>query len=97
LHIPFSTTLNGIDVWNKYSNIINDQDEDFVKNKIQMKKIQSLMSLFTFSIFPSGKDYEVIRTYGREEYGYLYLESNKDIYSFENGINTAFFSESNFL
>lgn len=97
LHIPYSTTLNGTDVWNKYSAIINDQDEDFVKNKIQMKKLQSLMSLFTFSIFPNGNDYQTIRTYGKEAHGFLYLEAFQDIYSFEDGINTDRFLDSNFL
>lgn len=97
LEIPYSAVIKGTDIWSKYSAIINDQDEDFVKNKIQMKKLQSLMSLFTFSIFPSGNDYETIRTYGNEEYGFLYLEAFQDIYSLESGINTEHFSESNFL
>ncbi len=97
LEIPYSEVIKGTDIWTKYSAIINDQDEDFVKNKIQMKKLQSLMSLFTFSIFPSGNDYETIRTYGNEEYGFLYLEAFQDIYSLESGINTEHFSESNFL
>jgi len=97
LEIPYSTVLNGTDVWNKYSAIINAQNEDFVKNKIQMKKLQSLLSLFTFSILPNGKEYDAIRTYGKDEYGFLYLEAFRDIYSFENGINTNCFSDSNFL
>lgn len=97
LYIPYSTTLNGIDVWNKYVAIIQNQDEDFIKNKIKMKKLQSLMSLFTFSIFPNGNDYGTLCTYGKEEYGFLYLETFKEIYSLENGINTECFSESIFL
>jgi CRISPR-associated endonuclease/helicase Cas3 len=100
LGIPYSEVIKGTDIWIKFSAIINDQDEDFIKNKIQMKKLQSLMSLFTFSIFPSGNDYETIRSFGRdgkEEYGFLYLEAFQDIYSFESGINTEHFSESNFL
>lgn len=97
LHIPYSTTLNGSDVWNKYVAIIHDQDEDFIKNKIQMKKIHSIMSLFSFSIFPNSSEYERIKTYGYREYGYLYLESFRGIYSFERGINTELFFESNFL
>ncbi|MDK2978900.1 MAG: CRISPR-associated endonuclease/helicase Cas3 [Bacteroidales bacterium] len=97
LHIPYSTTLSGSDVWDKYVTIIQDQNEDFIKNKIQMKKIQSIMSLFSFSIFPNSREYESIKTYGCEKYGFLYLESFRDIYSFENGINTEKFSESNFL
>lgn len=97
LNIPYSTTLNGTVVWNKFIAIIQDQDEDFIKNKIQMKKIQSLMSFFSFSIFPNGNDYEKIKTYGYEKYGFLYLENFRGIYSFECGLNAELFSKSNFL
>jgi len=97
LNIPYSISLHGADVWNKYITIIQKQCEDFIKNKIQMKKLQSLMSLFTFSIFPNKNEYEVIRTYGKEEYGFLYLETFQQIYSFKNGIDTKRFPESNFL
>lgn len=97
LSIPYSSVLNGADVWNKYIFILKEQNEDFVKNKVQIKKIQSLLSLFSFSIFPNGNDYETIQTYGSNEYGFLYLESFKNIYSFENGINTKQLSNSNFL
>ncbi|MCI1785511.1 MAG: CRISPR-associated helicase Cas3' [Bacteroidales bacterium] len=97
LHIPYSTVLNGMDVWNKYVAIVQDQDEDFVKDKIQMKKLQSLLSLFTFSVFPKGQDYENLRTYGREELGFLYLENYDKIYSLEDGLNVDGFSYSNFL
>jgi CRISPR-associated endonuclease/helicase Cas3 len=97
LNIPYSTVLKGTDVWNKYSELIVEQDEDFVKNKILMKKMQSVLSLFTFSIFPNGRDYDTLKTYGWEKYGFLYLESYKDVYSFEDGIKTDCFENSNFL
>ncbi|MDD3063644.1 MAG: CRISPR-associated helicase Cas3' [Massilibacteroides sp.] len=96
-HIPYSEVLNGKDVWKEYGLIVREQKEDFIKNKIQMKKIQSLMALFTFSVFANGKEIEILKTYAIEEYGFLYLESYKSIYSFEDGINTSRFSDLNFL
>jgi len=102
LNIPYSEVLNGADVWRKYSEMITEQSEDFVKNKILMKKFQSVLSIFTFSIYPNGKDYDSLRTYGEnksreEKYGFLYLESFEDVYSFENGINTDKLADSNYL
>lgn len=97
LKIPYSTDISGIDVWNKYSEIITSEDEDFITNKIRMRELQSIMSLFTFSVFPNGKDYESLKTYGIEEYGFLYLENYDEIFSFEDGLLVESFSNSNFL
>lgn len=96
-HISYEETVSGEAVWNSYTSIIQNQDEDFVKNKIQMKKIQSLMSNFTFSIFPNSIDYKTLETYGYEKYGYFYLKTYKDVYSYEDGINTTILSTSQYL
>ncbi len=91
------TSLSGDEVWNKYEEIIKNQDVDFVRNRIMLDKIQGLMSQFTISIFPESKDAELLKIYGEEKYGYLFLESYYDVYSFENGINTIVLQHSNFL
>lgn len=91
------TALSGQEVWNKYEEVIKNQDVDFVRNRIMLDKIQSLMSQFTISIFPESKDYDMLKIYGEEKYGYLFLESYSDEYSFENGINTNVLQYSNFL
>ena len=101
LNIPFSETLSGKDVWNKYAEIIKYQDEDFIKNKIMMKKLQSLLSLFTFSIFPNSKDLREFESggFGKTEYGFFYLSGYEinNLYSFENGIYSNAFVNSNIL
>ncbi|MDO9153750.1 MAG: CRISPR-associated helicase Cas3' [Paludibacter sp.] len=101
LNIPFSETLSGKDVWNKYAEMIKYQDEDFIKNKIIMKKLQSLLTLFTFSIFPNSKDLNEFETggYGKTEYGFFYLSGYNinNLYSFDYGINADAFKNSNFL
>lgn len=91
------TALSGQEVWNKYEEVIKNQDVDFVRNRIMLDKIQSLMSQFTISIFPESKDYDMLKIYGEEKYGYLFLESYSDVYSFENCINTNVLQYSNFL
>lgn len=91
------TALSGQDVWTKYEEIIKNQDVDFVSNRIMLDKIQSLMSQFTISIFPESKDYDMLKIYGEEKYGYLFLHAFEEIYSFENGINTNVLQHSNFL
>lgn len=95
--IPHDDYVFGMDIWRVYESLIEDEDVDFIQNRIKMKKLQGLMSNFTFSIFPNGKDYESLRTFGEEKYGFLYLENYNNIYSFEDGINTEAFNESNFL
>lgn len=88
LGIPFSEIVNGADVWTKYEEIITGQPEDFVKKQVNIRKLQSVLSAFTFSVFQDGKDYEVLKPYGEEKYGFLYLENFSKVYSFENGIQT---------
>lgn len=97
--IPYDKCLNGENVWAKYVELVQNQNEDFVKNKVQMKKFHALLSLFTFTIFPYGKERDSLIQFGREEYGFLFLESYKDknVYSFDEGINTEAFIDLNFL
>lgn len=89
--------VEGDRVWEFYKNRLINQEEDFINNRIQLKQLLTLMSQFSFSIFPKGKDYESLRTFGYEQYGFLYLENYEPVYSFENGINTNVLMESNFF
>lgn len=89
--------VSGADVWKVYEDVVVNDEIDFVQNRINMKKLQGLMSNFIFSIFPNSKDYSSLITYGFEKYGFVYLENYSEIYSFENGINTEKLNDSNFL
>lgn len=97
LGINHDKYIEGQYVWEVYEDIIKSQG-DFVKIKIKLKLIQGLMSCFTISMFPNGRSYEVLKTYGEEKYGYLYLQSFSDKYTFEDGIMTDSISaDYNFL
>lgn len=89
--------ISGKDVWEYYENIVKDQNESFVRNRIKIKKLQGLMSSFIFSVFPNSNDYLTLKTYGEEKCGFLYLENYKDIYSFQDGINTEKLKDSYFI
>ena len=97
LSIPYDKTVDGKDVWERYETLIFIQNEDFAHNRINRQKIQGIMSYYIFSIFSHGKDFELLRTYGEEKYGFLYLDNYQDIYSLDNGINTDVLSNSNFI
>jgi len=97
LGICHNDFVSGFDVWEKYKEFVMAQDDDFILNRIKLNKIRALMSLYTFSVFPNSKEEETLKKYGKEECGYLYLESHEEIYSFENGIDTNKFQKSVFL
>jgi CRISPR-associated endonuclease/helicase Cas3 len=89
--------VEGSKVWNLFKSLVMEEDPDFIHKKIKLRQIFSLMSQFIFSIFPNGKDYENLKTYGYEQFGFLYLENYKEIYSFNDGINTSLLQYSNFF
>ena len=95
--LNYSENSEQHDIYKNNNDIIDSQNEDFVLNRINLNKINALMSQFTFTVFPNSKEAEVLRSYGKEENGYLFLESFSEIYSFENGIDTSKFYTSNFL
>ncbi len=97
LSIKYDDTVDGRDVWEKYESLIRYQDFDFVRSRISMKRLQGIMSFYIFSIFSKGKDFELLRTYGEEKYGFFYLENFPNVYSLENGINTRVLSDSIYL
>ena len=97
MKIQHTNTLSGEEVWERYNEVMTTQDCDFVLNRIRLNKIRTLMAMFTFSVFPESSEEEILRTYGKEEYGYLFLESYPEIYSFKNGIDTSKFQESIFF
>lgn len=97
LSIAYDETVDGKNVWERYESLILSQDEDFVRNRINRQKILGIMSYYIFSIFSHGKDFDLLRTYGEEKYGFLYLENFQEIYSFDNGINTEVLSNSIFI
>jgi CRISPR-associated endonuclease/helicase Cas3 len=81
--------ISGDDVFEIYIQFIRNKIE-FTQQQIRKKTLQSIMSKYIFSIFASPKiENELVHFYDKEksDYGYLYLERWKDIYSIEQGLD----------
>ncbi len=81
--------INGKEVFDLYLDSIHNKIE-FTQQQIRSKVLQSIMSKYVFSIFASNSiATELIHFYDKEksEYGYIYIERWKDIYSIEQGFD----------
>ena len=84
------------EVWLEYKESIKNQEIDFTQREIRLQNLASKISNYTFSLAiyqGSGVDY--LKQYGVEELGYLYLEDWINIYSYEDGLDTAVLSGEN--
>lgn len=79
--------LSGEEVFELYKQMITDQSEDFGEKKRNLKMLQSIMAMFTFSLFSESKVVkELIAGGNREEYGFLYLVCHQEVYDCEKGL-----------
>jgi CRISPR-associated endonuclease/helicase Cas3 len=79
--------LSGKEVFALYKRLISEQSEDFGKKKRNLKMMQSILAMFTFSLFSESKVVkELIAGGNAEEYGFLYLVSHKEVYSLDQGL-----------
>lgn len=81
--------ISGKDVFEIYLRSIFNKIE-FTQQQIRKKVLQSIISKYIFSIFASPKiENELVHFYDKDksEYGYLYIERWKDIYSIEQGLD----------
>lgn len=81
-----------IAVWEEYEKAIQNKEQDLIDKKISLKQLASKISQYTFSLAKyQGSGVENLLPYckdGKEKYGYLYLEEYKNIYSYEDGLDT---------
>lgn len=99
--------INGERVWKLYGDFIqnNRLHEGFdLQRKIDFKKLQTIMSKFCFSLISHSKDYRELQNgFGLEQYGYFYFDhfdetrENGKVYEYNSGLNSAAFSDSNFI
>jgi CRISPR-associated endonuclease/helicase Cas3 len=94
-------TVNGRMIWEAYLSVVHAKNEDFVKKKIDLKKIYGIMSQFMFSIFAhSNQVNELLRFCDGESYGkyrILYLVEWEKVYDYKSGIRDEGFKEAAFL
>lgn len=89
--------VDGEEVWYKYLEIVQAKNLDFIKKKIELKKLYSIMSQFMISIhIHSNLLKELIRFCDQsyyEKYEILYLHGWKDVYDYFTGINDEKFTD----
>ena len=93
--------VDGEEVWYKYLEIIHSNNPDFIKKKIEIKKIYGIMSQFMFSIYIHSKLLKDLLRFCDEEYyeryQMLYLYDWQKVYDFETGIKDEEFDEPAFI
>jgi CRISPR-associated endonuclease/helicase Cas3 len=96
--IPVSGMLSGSEVFDLYKKLITNSAQIFNEKRRNLKILHSIMSMFTFSLFSeSGVLKQLISGGNREEYGYLYLTSYREVYDYELGLQDQKFDELIFL
>jgi len=90
--------ISGEDIFELYKQLITDQSNSFMDRKRNIKMLQSIMAMFTFSLFSDSKLVtELINGGNREEYGYLYLVGHSEVYDYEKGLQDQKFTELIFI
>jgi len=90
--------LSGESVFELYKRLISKQSEDFGAKKRNLKMLQSIMAMYTFSLFSESKMVVELRNGGNsEQYGFMYLVSHKQIYEIEKGLLDRKFKELIFI
>ncbi|MFM9949676.1 MAG: CRISPR-associated helicase Cas3' [Saprospiraceae bacterium] len=82
-------TVDGEAIWTLYRDLLWRKKEDFVRQKIDLKTMQGILSKFTFSIFDTPQMRTKFASFYDEEKSldeYLYLSEHKKIYSYETGL-----------
>jgi CRISPR-associated endonuclease/helicase Cas3 len=82
--------ISGEKVFDLYKRIIDQKEEDFIKVKTELKKLQGIMSKFIFSLMTYSKSMEklVLGTHGEYRMGIYYLNHwNEDgVYDLDCGL-----------
>lgn len=94
----FDGYICGAEVFEMYRQLIIDRSGAFADRKRDLKILQSIIGMFTFSLFSESKVVkELIDGGNTEEYGFLYLACYKEIYDYEGGLMNTKFNELIFL
>lgn len=82
--------------WKAYEKAILNDEKDFIKKKIHIKRLSAKITKYTFSLSDyQNSGIEYLKQYGEEKYGFLYLRDwntkNKDgiqLYTYNDGLDT---------
>lgn len=93
--------VDGEEVWYKYLEIINADNLDFIKKKVELKKLYGIMSQFMISVHIHSNLLKGLMRFCDqsyyEKYEMLYLHGWRDVYDYLTGINDEKFAEPAFI
>ncbi|MBI4810904.1 MAG: hypothetical protein HY800_05590 [Ignavibacteriales bacterium] len=92
--------VSGSRVWELYTSIIENRDDDFIGRKINLKILSPILGRFSFSVWNNKNQIGLLKNYsdGNEfKYGFLYLQNYVGIYSYEDGLKKDIETDCNFL
>lgn len=93
-----NNSLSGSAVFELYKAFITHRTADPFDRNRNIKVLQSILAMFTFSLFShTSVIRELIQTGNPEEFGFLYLERHKEVYDYDKGLIDNKFSELIFL
>lgn len=79
--------LSGQELFDLYKNLLSDQSQSFIARKRNLRMLQSLMSMFTFSLFSESRVTKDLENGGNPiEYGYMYLTRHAEVYDYKLGL-----------
>ncbi len=94
---PQNEIINGAEVWNAYTEIVTTQTDEFIRKRIDLKRIYGIMAQFMFSIHANSFLVSELKRYANlemfEKYKILYLLHYKDVYDYHDGINEEQFGD----
>lgn len=87
--------ISGSKIFDLYEQVIINQSDNFIENRDGIRRIQSLLSKFSISVFPkTAEQIEMMERldYNQEDpyrYGYLYCSGYKGYYNYETGLSLS--------
>lgn len=79
--------VSGAQVFDLYKKVITNREVPFSERKLSVLLLQSVMCLFTFSLFGESNLVKELESGGNSiEYGYLYLTTHEEVYDYSLGL-----------
>lgn len=91
--------IDGTEIFKLYEKILRDKTLHFLDRTIQLKLINPVLAQFTFSLHPFGNNARLLKSISEERSGFFFLPADcvAELYSFETGLKSDLYENSNFL
>ncbi len=94
---PQNEMISGADVWRAYTEIVTTQTDEFIRKRIDLKRIYGIMTQFMFSIHANSALVTELKRHADlevfDKYKMLYLSHWEEVYDYRDGIREEQFSD----